>query len=104
MISSVYLLFIEIDWFYGDKQIVTEVFYNVEDAREYMDMYADSLINDIWQDHKEYYNGDTEKFYNDIEINKRSEDDIYIYLEDECCIDIDITKKDIMSLPEAVSE
>jgi hypothetical protein len=97
MINFVYLLFIDIEWLYSDRKMITEVFYNIEDAREYMNMYADSLINDIWQDHKEYYNGDTEKFYKDIEIYKRL-DEIYIYLEDGCCIDIDITKKDIMSM------
>ena len=95
MISSVYLLLVDIDWFYYDKQIVTELFYNLEDARKYMDMYAGWLINDIWQDNKERYNGNFEEFYKDIEIKWSSEDDIYIYFDHMCCIDMVITKKDI---------
>lgn len=97
MINNVYLLLIDMSWAFGDRQIESEIFYNVKDAREYMNMYADSLINDIWQDYKEYYNGNIEKFYEDIEVNKYL-DEVCIYLDDCCDIYIDITKKDIMSM------
>lgn len=97
MINHVYLLLIDMNWAFGDRQIESEIFYNVEDAREYMNMYADSLINDIWQDSKEYYSEDIEKFYQDIEVNKYL-DEVCIYLDDCCDIYIDITKKDIMSM------
>ena len=97
MINHVYLLLVNADWCYSDTIIDTEIFYTKEDAGEYMDIYKDTIINDIWEDNSDYYEGNRERFDNDIEVNK-SDNHIYIYLEDVCYIDLDIIKKDIMSM------